>query len=494
MIARQPLLLIVFSFIIRLIGICTISLIAEEAYYWNYANHLDFGYLDHPPMVGALIKISTLLLGHNELGVRFSSLLCWGIGAYFSYQLTERIAHKRGLNALFLFSILPFFFLHSLVITPDLPLIAAWSACLFYLYLALIENQKNAWIWFGVWFGLGMLAKYTIVLIAPAVLIFLIITHQWRRTLRSFYPYVAAIISLLIFSPVVYWNATHEWASFLFQSTRRFQAIDHSSFIEFVGLLVFFLTPLGLISLWTLFNKNHAINMHAPLSVSQRRFIQCFTLTPLCFFAGFSIVHTIKFNWIGPALLAIIPWIASIQSPRLKRAWLIMGCALLFGYTLVITAIVTSHPKILYRSFLTKYVDWRDFNHQVYDIAEKGHQRWQKPVVLLPIDRYGLASELTYYQMRAHHKNGRQHVFPVIGSDRLGYEALMYHFWSKNIPVNQSITLLIAEDANIFRQPFIQAKVRSISPIEKFWSHSQGAAIPVIPYYYQFVRFRESSR
>ncbi len=42
---------IVVSFILRLLFAVNHELLAEEAYYWNYTQHLDLGYLDHPPLV-----------------------------------------------------------------------------------------------------------------------------------------------------------------------------------------------------------------------------------------------------------------------------------------------------------------------------------------------------------------------------------------------------------------------------------------------------------
>ena len=44
------------------------NLYPEEAYYWNYAQHLDLGYLDHPPMVAWLIHLGTTVFGNTERG------------------------------------------------------------------------------------------------------------------------------------------------------------------------------------------------------------------------------------------------------------------------------------------------------------------------------------------------------------------------------------------------------------------------------------------
>jgi dolichol-phosphate mannosyltransferase len=62
--------IVAYLLVLKLIFINSVNLIPEEAYYWNYARHLDWSYLDHPPMVGWLIWLSTSLLGKSELSVR----------------------------------------------------------------------------------------------------------------------------------------------------------------------------------------------------------------------------------------------------------------------------------------------------------------------------------------------------------------------------------------------------------------------------------------
>lgn len=485
-------ILIGLSLLIRLLAIGTADLIAEEAYYWNYANHLDFSYLDHPPMVALLIKFSTFIFGINEFGVRFMSIVCWAICVRFSYQLTRLIAPKAWPSSIFLLSILPFFFLHSLIITPDLPLMASWSACLYYLYLALVKEEKNAWYWIGMWLGLGMLSKYTIVLLGPSALLYIILTRK-SRILLSPGPYIAILIASLLFSPVVYWNATHQWVSFLFQSTRRFAALDQGSLLAFFGLLTLFLTPMGLVGLGPLLVKsiqNRFVFLStSSVTQSQKRFIQCFTLTPLLFFAVFSLTHLIKFNWIGPALLALIPWLAMMETPRLQRAWLFMGSCLLIGYSILLFGIIWGQPKILYQPFLSKYIDWNNFSSQVHQFAEKAEQTWHQPVTLLPIDRYNLASELTFYQTK-NYRDQNKAIFPVSGIDLFGYESLMYHYWSKNNNLSNHVLLLIAEQAAFFERPNIKEKVVPLSPVQQFWTYNQGHHARVNPYYYELVRLK----
>ena len=117
----------------------SVELMPEEAYYWNYSRHLDFGYLDHPPMVAWLIRLGTALFGQNEFGVRAGALCCGAVTATFVYKLARNLFGEAGaLAALLLAQTLPYFFLSGLLMTPDAPLAAAWSASLYFLERALI--------------------------------------------------------------------------------------------------------------------------------------------------------------------------------------------------------------------------------------------------------------------------------------------------------------------------------------------------------------------
>lgn len=483
-------IIILISFIVRLIAIGSADLIAEEAYYWNYSNHLDFSYLDHPPMVALLIKIFTLLFGTNEFGVRFASLVCWLVCVIFSYKLTELIKPQAGKNAVLLLAILPFFFVHSLVMTPDLPLIACWSASLYYLYLALVCNKSQAWYYAGIWIGLGMISKYTILLLGPTTLIYLLTVRDARQWFFSRAPYVCILITISIFSPVIYWNATHEWVSFLFQSTRRLNATDNFSFHELLGLLILFLTPLGMLGFYQLFKQK--AESERMLDFKTQRFLQLFTLIPLAIFSVFSLAHGVKFNWIGPGLLAIIPWLAlqmsSTNQATLHKGWLLTGMLLLVFYISMLCCMGSGMPEIAYRTFLTKFIDWNDFNQQVHRIARSTEKQFNAAVLVIPLDRYNIASELAFYQAKSVSQGKMTHPYPIIGSDIFGYESLMYRYWSKGENFTDKTIILISVEARALNE--IKDQIVVMSPPKTFWAHSQGNGANITPYYYQTVKLK----
>ena len=473
------------SLLLKLFTIGANDLLVEEAYYWNYSTHLDFSYLDHPPMVALLIRLSTSIFGINEFGVRFPTIICWIITALFSFNLTHLIKHQCGLYAVLLLAILPFFFLQSLVITPDLPLIACWSAALYYLYKALVLDQTRPWYYAGLWLGLGMISKYTIVLLGLATLLYLIFVPDARKWFCKKEPYLCFILTTILFSPVIYWNANHDWASFAFQSTRRLNASFSFSFHELAGLFIAFLTPLGVVGFWALFQTKAIKN--AQMTLKTTSFLRIFTLTPLLVFSLFSLRHEIKFNWIGPGLLALIPWLAILihtSKPRLYRAWIITASVLLLLYIAMIGCIMSGKPETLNRHVLSKYIAWSDLTREVLKQADS----MKKSPIIVPMDLYNIASELRFYQAKFVALQERTKQYKIVGRNLFGIDSLMYRYWTTAALKPGDTLLLIAEDPNLFQLHEVLERVTAQSSLKAIWAHSQGAGGRIRKYYFQEVQ------
>ena len=99
---------------------------------------------------------------------------------------------------------------------PDAPLMAFYAGTLYYLERALFADRPRAWLGVGICFGLGLLSKYTMALLGPAVLLFMLFDRDARKQWRRTGPYFALLLAGVLFTPVLYWNAQHDWASFTF--------------------------------------------------------------------------------------------------------------------------------------------------------------------------------------------------------------------------------------------------------------------------------------
>lgn len=490
-------LVITFSIGIRVFFMLFNDLLVEEAYYWNYSAHLDFGYLDHPPMVALLIKAAELIFGYSVWAVRIPTLFCWVLTAWFVKKLTQLMAPEvEGYWPILLLSLLPFFFLQSLVITPDAPMLVSWAAVLYYLYRCLVQKESKAWYGVGVWFGIGMLSKYTISLLALPILVYVGSLPETRKWFLCKEPYLAVIIALFFFSPVIYWNASHQWVSFLFQSARRLENEHAFTLHQVLSLLVLFLTPIGIMALYQLIHP-FKDRCHGSFSKQGILFIKFFTLVPIGFFALYSVRHPVKFNWIGPSLLALIPWMAycvrqcfQTDGNALLRSWsrrTIVASVMIYWSMLLIVS--TGKPHILYRVLFTKFIGWeqlaRDFHRVADDIAIHTHDTPS----FVPLDRYNIASELSYYQQHwVNCGDSQTTVYPVIGPHLFGIESLMFRYWDSATHVAGEHLILISPELSDFANTTLKDSVVTRGPMKIIWAYSQRGHNPVRPYYYQWVQ------
>ena len=189
----------------------------DEAYYWLWAQRLDFSYFDHPPMVAYFIWLTTRF-SDAELWVRFSgslvtlaiSVLIWRM----ALQISASVRVAAG--SVMLFNAYPLTMLGLMAMTPDVPLFLFWALGIF-IFLQIVQGGK-VWLWYalGLVFGLAMLSKYTAVLMLGCIALYLVLTPH-RRWLKTVHPYLGLLISLICFLPVLYWNSRHDWVSFRFQ-------------------------------------------------------------------------------------------------------------------------------------------------------------------------------------------------------------------------------------------------------------------------------------
>ncbi len=440
---------VTFIVLLRLIYLGLAQLIPDEAYYWNYAQHMDLSFIDHPPMVAWLIWLGTSVFGDNEFGVRIGAFVCGLITMGYLYALTLNLYDKStGMRTMLLLAILPVTFAHGMLMTPDAPLLAAWAATLYYMERALIAGRGSAWLGVGIAFGLGILSKYTLGLLGFAALLFMILDPTARRWLLRPHPYFAAALALLLFSPVIIWNSEHEWISFLFQSRRVVgTGMDNQFSIHLLPLqIMVLLTPVGAIAaLFALWSKNK--NSANQFEQRRRLFVWIFTGVPLAVFVAISIFNTPRFHWTTPLWLAVIPSIAwmigntnNLQgiASRLQAAWKPTIAASIFFYAFILHYVVLGIPGVPYPQPLMKHYFWQETTEEVEKLAEKVRiQSGQNPTVV-GMSKWSVASALLYYKQNDSN-------IDIRSRNMFGFASgAMYDFWSppSKLPLNKPIIMV----------------------------------------------------
>ncbi|HEY4264205.1 MAG TPA: glycosyltransferase family 39 protein [Micropepsaceae bacterium] len=295
---------------IRAVVLCVLALILvrgivagltplsyDEAYYWLWSKHLAAGYLDHPPLIAFTIAAGTALFGDTSWGVRFvpwllSVLASWAV--WRSGRLILKSEYGAVLAALF-FNVMPMIGVEALVATPDSPQIAA--AAFLLLTLAKVAETGNGlwWIAAGVAAGFALLSKYTGFFLGVGILAWLAIVPRERRWFLSFWPYLGAAIGLLMFVPVLLWNAEHDWISF----AKQFGRLDEGGFtlrflVEFLGGQLALATPfiaiLGVAGVVMIFRSREGMR-------SEPALLFAMIAPPVIYFAWHALHDRVQGNW-----------------------------------------------------------------------------------------------------------------------------------------------------------------------------------------------------
>jgi dolichol-phosphate mannosyltransferase len=434
--------IVCFVVLLRLVYISVAQLIPDEAYYWQYAQHMDLSFFDHPPMVAWLIWLGTAFAGQNEFGVRIGAFACGLVAMAYLYAFAYNLYDKStAMRSVLLLAIVPFGFAAGLAMTPDAPLVAAWAATLYYMERALLANQQQAWLGAGIAFGIGILSKYTLGLLGVAALIFILLDSTARHWLRRPHPYIAVLIALILFSPVIIWNMENGWASFVFQTTRVGKVHHEFSTHKLILQIAIMLTPIGLAAA-ILALRSVVLNQHQAFRKSL--FIGIFTGIPLMVFLVASIFGPLRFHWTGPLWLALIPTMAWMIGEKnifkntaqwLNAAWRPMIIISLLTYAFILHYATLGIPGLPYQ-FLNEHYFWKETTIEVEKIADEIRQTTGKTPIVVGMSKWSVASALAFY-------NNGHPTLDIRSRNLFGEHAAMYSYWYPDEPPTDRPILLV---------------------------------------------------
>ncbi len=499
---------VAYMVLLRLFYLGGPELLPQEAYYWIYAQHLDIGYLDHPPMVAWIIWVFKGVAGDTEIGVRFGAFFSWFVASYFMFKLTRNLFDRStAFRVLLLLATLPFFSAAGFLMTPDAPLVACWAATLFYLERCLIGRRPLAWWGVGLWMGLGLLTKYTIAILIPGIMIFILVDRKSRGYLKSSELYLAVVLGFLLFLPVILWNARNNWISFVFQGSRRFQESFDFTLPALIGSILLLITPTGVMASLAFFIGNTKENWREwgqrLLTNQERLFAFVFTLLPFLMFLAFSLVRNAKLNWTGPLWLGVLPFIARQMSPEtspistrfhrfLQRAWsptfivtVLISGGLLHFLTLGIAGL--PYPQL---GEISNLFGWKDLASQIEAIEDRLESTTGVEPIIVGMDKNKIASELTFYRHKQSATEGNSHdeaLDATTGRQLFGMESLMFKYWAgepqgRDLARKGHPLILVSREMHEFNRDLIRTSGWDLGVIEEIVVKKNG--IPAGRYYY----------
>ena len=360
---RLALLALLALTALRLVLAASLPLAPDEDYYLLWAQHLQPGYFDHPPMVALWIKAGTMICGNTALGVRLFGPLGTAIGSLFLWDAAEQLAPGRGLVAAWLLNATLLIGAGAVIMTPDTPLLFFWTAGLAALARLIGAGNPRWWLAVGLAAGAMLLSKYTALLFIAAVFLWLATNEDGRKRLATPWPWAAMLLALLIFSPNIAWNAAHGWASYLKQGGREgaFNPGRAAQFLfELVAGQIGLCTPLiaGLagLGLWRLRRDT------SPAA----RLLVWLTIVPGVVMLEHVLSDRVQSNWVAIMYPAACLAAAMLPAEILQR-WFKPALAMGFGCTALVYVQAVAHPVPLPASMDTagqKLAGWRDFAGQ----------------------------------------------------------------------------------------------------------------------------------
>ncbi len=326
---------------LRLVAAGTIHLTEDESYYRLWAMHLQFGYLDHPPMIAWWIRAGETIFGDTPLGVRLVPTLAAGLTTWLIADLARRLGaspHTAFRAALWYNATLTVC-LGGMLAIPDAPASLFWTITLWSLAQFWDSKKASWWLAAGAAAGLAVMSKYSALFLAPGVLLWLLLVPGGREELRKPGPWIAAVVAGLIFSANVVWNAQHDWLTFTKQFGRVApRGIYLSHLAELLGTQFLVFTPLmaiyagnGIWQGWRERAQTGAVRLILPVATSAP-------------FAVYLLIHSlhdrVQGHWPAPLFgaLAISAAVAAERFGKTQRGRVLRALAPAAGYLVGATA------------------------------------------------------------------------------------------------------------------------------------------------------------
>ena len=312
--------LIVGSTAMRLGWAASLGPMNDEAYHSLFTVHPAWSYFDHPPMLAWVEGAGLLATGGapaSPLAIRLGFVALFAGSTWLMARLAGRFYGPRaGVLAAFVLNASGYYTVAAGAFAlPDGPLLFFWLLTLNALAAAFKTPVRlRFWVAVGLAWGGAMLSKYHAVFLPAGALLYGIAEPSARRVLRTPGPYLAALVGLAAFSPVIYWNATHGWASFAFQGGRATGALRFRPELLAMGVLgpAIYLLPWIWLRLAGVLANESRTALRGDGETSSR-FLLCMAAPPLSAFLAVSCVRPVLPHW---TLVGFLPLM-----PLLGRAW-----------------------------------------------------------------------------------------------------------------------------------------------------------------------------
>ena len=287
------------SLLLRLWIASTFPITGDEAFFYWWGVYPDWGYSDHPPMVGWLIAVMRATLGDSTLAIRLPAvLLPLGLGAALWWGLHSETSAGRVRAAwgVLFFWLAPINWL-NILITTDTPLIF-WSVLSVAALLRAERREQQdrtaygLYALSGVFLGCAFLSKYFAVVLGLTYLVYFALYRRQRL------PGFALLVLCALPGPAINiaYNMSHGWSNIMFNVYNRNESevFEWRKPLTYIAMMAYLITPAAV---WLSFKYRKALCATAATS-NGLRLLACLVVLPLVFFILLSGKKVIGLHWV----------------------------------------------------------------------------------------------------------------------------------------------------------------------------------------------------
>ncbi len=321
--------LILATFLARLAFAGSLGLGIDESYMVAAGRKLQLSYFDHPPLAWWMAWVMAHLTGsENAVVVRLPFIALFALTTWLMYRVTAALFDPAsGLWAAVVLNLAPVLGVTAGTwVLPDGPLFAALLGATACLVRAWRSEGRAAWGWWsatGGCAGLALCSKYSAALTLAGAFAFLASEPASRRWLMRPQPYLAGVVALVIFLPVLIWNADHGWVSFLFQGRRAAGSLHpFGPILALAGQAAFLLPWIWAPLVWCGF----AALRRGP-SDPEHWLLLCLAAPPILLFTMAALRGNPLFHWTAPGYLMLLPLLGEAIAHKWQNSRLVRICA-----------------------------------------------------------------------------------------------------------------------------------------------------------------------
>lgn len=218
----------------------------DELYYFACARHLDWGYVDHPPMVALLAALVRAAFGDSWIAARLLSAAAAGGTVLLVGDTARELGGGRWarLSAQLLAATAPVYLALFSIFSMNALDVLVWAGLVRIAARILAGGSAQLWLAFGALAGIGLENKLNVGLLGGGLAAGLVLARRFD-ILRSRWFWLGGAVALALFLPHVAWQARHGWPTLEFVANAQRAKIVRLGPIGFIAAQFIQTGPIG---------------------------------------------------------------------------------------------------------------------------------------------------------------------------------------------------------------------------------------------------------